>query len=116
MYTLAYNETLGFQNPYFTDQTNPYPANMLVVNIKRALDQAIINFYQKKEKGQQDFQLKLERQPYPKFALRFNRNKSFISNVGSFFLFFPIAVSIFYFFNFSIIFFKKSFAYLFADK
>lgn len=92
VYTLAYNETIGFQNPYFTDQTNPYPANMLVVNIKRALDQAIINFYKPDKEHQ--FDLKMERQPYPKFALRFNRNKSFVSNVGSFFFFFPIAVSI----------------------
>ena len=48
VYTISFNETLGFQNPYFTDQTNPYPINMVPVTVKRSLDESIINYFKEK--------------------------------------------------------------------
>ena len=44
-YSLAYNSSLGFKNPYFTDDTTAYPINMISAITKKAIDETIISYF-----------------------------------------------------------------------
>jgi hypothetical protein len=41
-YTIAYNMTIGYENPYFHDVLTPYPVNKVAMATKRAVDEAIL--------------------------------------------------------------------------
>lgn len=88
-YTLAYNDSLEFSNPYFTDQNLPFPMSKSTLSLKQNLDEALLNIF-KTEKG--EFNYDLSHQAYPRFGLRFKRESSFIANTGSFYFFLSTTV------------------------
>ena len=95
-YSLAYNSSLGFKNPYFTDDTTAYPINMIAAATKKAIDETIISYFGQKSKTPKispNFSLDLSHQDYPKTALRFKKGSSFVVSMGSFFFYIPIAIS-----------------------
>jgi ABC-type Na+ transport system ATPase subunit NatA len=99
-YSIAYNQTLGFFNPYFTASFNPYPTNSIAVSLKYRLDEALITYFGlepeelkgQKPKIDKNFEYEIDQQPFPKYTLRFDRNKSFVANCGSFFFSFPMSI------------------------
>lgn len=87
-YSIAYNESLGYQSTYFTDMTNPYPKNEIAISVKKSLDEALILHFAKgsdnKEIRENFKEYKISQQTCPKFALRFFRGASFVTDLGSF--------------------------------
>lgn len=95
-YNLIYNSSIDFRSPYFTDDTNAFPIDMIAVQTKRAIDEALISYFGtqpgSKNVISEDFRLDYYKQDYPKVPLRFKKNASFVVNLGSFFFYIPIAV------------------------
>lgn len=93
-YTIAYNNSLEYQNPYFVDQNMPYPMSKIAFSVKKYLDEAIMNKFKKPEFGvENNFKFNVSQQPYPKLGLKIKRGGSFVSNVGSFFFSLSTSVS-----------------------
>ena len=84
-YSIAYNNSIDFTNPYFTDQNAPSPMSKISIAVKKNLDEAIFNKFKDKKIYKGNFDYGLEYQPYPKFGLKFKRSRSFVANIGSFF-------------------------------
>ena len=87
-YSIYYNMTLGFQTPYFVKLSAPYPTNKLVVSVKRAIDEALVEVLTK-----QPFTLDLRMQSFPTTENKFLKSYDFMSAFGSFFCYLPTAVS-----------------------
>lgn len=87
-YSIYYNMTLGFQIPYFKLKQE-FPINYLVISLKKSIDEAIIRYFNQ-EKG---FEMKIGVQSFPAIENYFLRNIDFVSIVGSFLFFIPIAFS-----------------------
>lgn len=100
-YSIAYNASIGYKNGIFTDMTNPEFVNDIAVQVKKNLDEAILIYFageSKDEKVSSSFkEYKLMKQNEPKFALRFFRGDSFITDIGSFI--FSLAPSVRYSFK-----------------
>lgn len=101
-YSIAYNNSIGYKSVYFTDMTNPYPKNEIAITVKQNLDEALLLHFAKESP---DSEIKSKFKEYtifqqicPKFALRFFRGVSFVTDLGSFiFSLTPSVKKIFFF-------------------
>lgn len=92
-YSIVYNNSLEFSNPYFVDQNSPYSMSKISFGVKKNLDEAIFNKFKDQKNFEENFLLNLTYQPYPKLGLKVKRDRSFITNHGSFFFSLSITVS-----------------------
>ena len=100
-YTVAYNESLDYQSPYFREAMVSYSTSKMALNLKGMLDGALIRYFGTSEKylnGAEkkigdDFDYSVASQAFPQTMLRFFKGRSFVELIGSFFCFFPISVS-----------------------
>lgn len=86
-YSVYYNMTHGIEAPYFFKINATFPTNYHALRAKRAIDEALVLQFS----NQTEFEFNVTMRPYPSPGNKVFMEFDFISSLGSFFLYMPIA-------------------------